>query len=176
MTADVAAEPASGVGAAGPELSDRLTVRPLSVVADGEEFVVGDPERNVYVLLPAIGVRAIELLRTGATLGEVRTALADAGTPDVEVVDFASSLVDLGLATVAGDRSGDEHLARHPTRWERRAGRNGSGSCSPAAPGSPTCSVPSARAPCCSAGPASPRRPTTCSSSGRRLAASPRSR
>jgi hypothetical protein len=86
-----------------PPLTERsrLTLRQLTVVADGDdEFLVGDPQTGVYVALPAIGVLVIEQLRGGATLGEAGQVASAAAETDVDVLDFGSTLVNLGF--VAG--------------------------------------------------------------------------
>jgi hypothetical protein len=88
-------ERAAGAGAGGVTESDVLALRPLSVVPEGDEYVVGDPGSGVFVVLPAVAVRVIELLRDGRTVGE---AAAEVG--DVDVADFAESLVELGFASV----------------------------------------------------------------------------
>jgi hypothetical protein len=74
----------------------------LSVTPDGDDFMVGDPERGAYAVLPAIGVRVIELLRSGRSVAEAgRIVSAEAGA-DVDVGEFADELVDIGLAQVDG--------------------------------------------------------------------------
>ena len=72
-----------------------LTVCPLSIVPDGEEFLVGDPARSEYVLLPEIGIRVIGLLQAGHTVG---SAAAEIGA-DVDVPDFVTSLIELGFVS-----------------------------------------------------------------------------
>ena len=102
------------------DVSERsvLAVRPLTVVAEGEEFVVGDPERNVYVMLPSVGVQAIELFRTGATIADVRATVTAAAGHDVDVDEFARSLIDLGFAMVADEASAAARQIATPSRWE----------------------------------------------------------
>src|SRR5262249_9156173 len=95
-----------------------LAVRELSVVPEGEEFIVGDAATGVYVVLPEGGVRTLELLASGYTLGEARRALDG----EVDVVDFAGSLIELGFATVgASDGGAPSARAAHPAprvlRW-----------------------------------------------------------
>jgi putative peptide zinc metalloprotease protein len=99
MTAAAAAELADGA---------TLAVRALSVVPEGDEFVVGDAESSVYVVLPAIGVRVLELLASGRTLEEVSAEAHRVVGRDIDVVDFAQSLLDLGFATLAGGETAVE--------------------------------------------------------------------
>jgi hypothetical protein len=97
-----------------------LAVRPLSVVPEGDEFVVGDPGSGTFVVLPAVAVRVIELLRSGLAVGAVAAELDE----DVDVADFADSLLELGFASV-GEATVDEEAAapsrlRHwfsPAAW-----------------------------------------------------------
>ena len=77
-----------------------LVIRPLTVVPEGEEFLVGDPETATFVVLPAVGVRLIEVLRSGRTPAEIAESEGAAGR-DVDVLDFAQALVDLGFAVTA---------------------------------------------------------------------------
>jgi hypothetical protein len=53
----------------------------LSIVPDGEEFIVGDPANGVFLALPEVGVTAIEQLRSGSTVGEVEVSLAEITAP-----------------------------------------------------------------------------------------------
>lgn len=73
-----------------------LLVRPLSIVPDGDEFLVGDVERTEYVMLPRIGVDVIRLLQAGHTLAQTCATIG----PEVDVPDFVNSLLDLGFASV----------------------------------------------------------------------------
>jgi hypothetical protein len=106
--------------------NDVLAVRPLTVVPEGDEFLVGDPDASVYVVLPTVGVRILELLRSRRTLADVSAeAQRDVGH-DVDVIDFAQSLIELGFASRADlDGSEDEEDAtprgRTPSRWLRYA-------------------------------------------------------
>ena len=119
-----------------------LAVRELSVVADGGQFIVGDPGTQTYVVLPEVGVQVIELLRGGATICEATTAARALAGEEVDVADFARSLTELGFANVASPsdtaeagaaslragrrRAADRQAARPPaqaaaSRWLRRA-------------------------------------------------------
>jgi len=76
----------------------RLTLRPLTVVAEHEEYVVGDPATGRFFAIPLLGVRVLDGLRTGRTIGE---AAADASTQEasVDALDFARTLLLAGFVT-----------------------------------------------------------------------------
>jgi putative peptide zinc metalloprotease protein len=88
-----------------------LRVRDLSVVAQGDDFLVGDPQRGSFVVLPEIGVRVIELLRAGRPVGDVAISATEHAGTDVDVADFAQSLCALGFAEIA---SGDQAAPQEP--------------------------------------------------------------
>lgn len=95
-----------------------LRVRELSVVAQGADFLVGDPSRGRFVVLPEIGVRVIELLRAGRPVGDVAVAAAEHAGTDVDVVDFAESLCALGFAEVGdGPPAAAPAHANASPRW-----------------------------------------------------------
>lgn len=74
-----------------------VRLRPLSMVAEGDEVLVGDPETGTFVTIPAIGGVVITALRRGATIEEVATeAEAAAGQP-VDVPAFVATLAELGF-------------------------------------------------------------------------------
>ncbi len=106
--------------------NDVLAVRPLTVVPEGDEFLVGDPDASVYVVLPAVGVRILELLRSRRTLADVSVEAEREVGHDVDVIDFAQSLIELGFASRTDlDGSEGEEDARRPgrtpSRWLRSA-------------------------------------------------------
>src|SRR5262245_18754476 len=92
-----------------------LAVVPLSIVPDGDEFLVGDPQQREYVLLPQVGVRVIELLQTGRTLGSI---VAEIG-PDVDVLEFVATLLELGFVSSVPTAPGEHHRLG-PTRVAKR--------------------------------------------------------
>jgi hypothetical protein len=74
-----------------------VRLRPLSVVAEGDGLLVGDPETGVFVTIPAIGGVVITALQRGATIQEVAAeAEAAAGQP-VDVPAFVAMLTELGF-------------------------------------------------------------------------------
>jgi hypothetical protein len=82
-----------------------VRLRPLSMVAEGDEILVGDPETGTFVTIPAIGGVVITALQRGATIEEVAAeAEASAGQP-VDVPAFVATLTELGFVDDGpGDR------------------------------------------------------------------------
>ncbi|MPZ84359.1 MAG: hypothetical protein GEV28_29785 [Actinophytocola sp.] len=79
------------------EMTATVRLRPLSVVAEGDEVLVGDPETGTFVTIPAIGGVVIAALQRGDTLDEVAAeAEAAAGEP-VDVAAFVAVLTELGF-------------------------------------------------------------------------------
>jgi len=74
-----------------------VRLRPLSMVAEGDDVLVGDPETGTFVTIPAIGGAVITALQRGATTAEAAAeAEAAAGQP-VDVTAFVAVLVELGF-------------------------------------------------------------------------------
>jgi len=69
----------------------------LTIVPDGDEFIVGDPALGVFLGLPEIGVTAIENLRAGRTVGETAAILTEVAGEDVDLAEFVAGLVEAGL-------------------------------------------------------------------------------
>lgn len=112
--AEVPAEQARGTFA--PTPLDAVKVRPLSIVPEGEEFLVGDPERLEYVLLPEVGVRVIRLLQAGSTVSAAAAAIG----ADVDVPDFVATLAELGFVSPARAAHGEENPVPSGRRGMRR--------------------------------------------------------
>jgi putative peptide zinc metalloprotease protein len=72
-------------------------VSALTVVADGDSYIVGSPHTTEYVAVPELGARIIEWLQQGCGIEECeRRAAGIAGEP-VDVADFLTVLADEGL-------------------------------------------------------------------------------
>jgi putative peptide zinc metalloprotease protein len=78
-----------------------LAVRPLTVIRQGEDYLVGDPLSGTYVALPEIGVSVLELLRAGHTVAAAAEIVAARDGTEVDVLDFAQALCAEGLAEPA---------------------------------------------------------------------------
>jgi hypothetical protein len=103
-------------------MSETIALRPLSVVDEGDDVLVGDPETGTFVSLPPVGGLVIRALQRGATVEEAgREAAALAGMP-VDMDDFVTALHELGFVAtgVPADGTGD---ARAPDRTAAIQGR-----------------------------------------------------
>lgn len=96
-----------------------VRLRPLSLVEEGDEVLVGDPQAGSFVAIPAVGGVVVRALQRGATIEEAATeAEAFAGQP-VDVPAFVEALQELGFV----DDSPDEPAARLPERTAPIQGR-----------------------------------------------------
>jgi putative peptide zinc metalloprotease protein len=102
-----------------------VRLRPLSMVAEGDDVLVGDPETGTFVTIPAIGGVVIAALQRGASIDEVAAeAQAAAGEP-VDVAGFVAVLTELGFVD---DGSGPRDAVRtapiQGRRWLRGVNQN----------------------------------------------------
>src|SRR3989442_5872658 len=83
--------------------ASRLSFRQLTIVQEGDEYLVGDPNTATFIAIPEVEVIALRQLQRGVTIAEASAATAaDIGEP-VDVLEFASALVATGLvSTVDG--------------------------------------------------------------------------
>ena len=92
-------------GSSWPTLTSesRLELVDLSIVEQDDGFIVGNSALGAFVQLPPIGVTVIERLRTGASIAEVTGTFRETADGDVDILDFASTLLELGfIAAVDG--------------------------------------------------------------------------
>lgn len=97
----------------GPRLVDgsaRLRLVPLSVVPRGDELLVGDVSQGEFVVLPAIAGVILDGIAAGEQLARVAELARDAAGEEVDVLDFAESLLELGFVT---------HINGQPLEAER---------------------------------------------------------
>jgi len=74
-----------------------VRLRPLTLVDDGDDVLVGDPEAGTFVAVPPVGAVVIRALQRGATTGEAAAdAERHAGEP-VDVESFVDTLRELGF-------------------------------------------------------------------------------
>ncbi|ETK32815.1 PqqD family protein [Microbispora sp. ATCC PTA-5024] len=99
-----------------------VRVRPFTVVPQNGEFLVGTPETGTFFVMPEVGVRVLELLRSGKTLDEVTVQAAELAGTAVDVEDFVASLTDLGLVSSEAEDVGPPApepppVLRRPPLW-----------------------------------------------------------
>jgi putative peptide zinc metalloprotease protein len=131
------AEPLSGRATATPPTltgDSRLELVDLSIVEQDSGFIVGDPVQGAFIQLPHVGVAVIERLRTGASIAEVtamfrstaggaapdeRSTSTTSGkvTGDVDVLDFANALVELGFVKVIDGIPISTAIGASARRW-----------------------------------------------------------
>lgn len=106
--------------------SSRLTFRRLSVVPDGGDYVVGDPSAGVFLSIPEIGIIALRALQAGRSIGSAAKVAADETGVDVDVLEFAETLVEAGfvssidgVAIEATTSPGSHHDLLKPSRVAR---------------------------------------------------------
>ncbi|MFG2006330.1 hypothetical protein ACGFNU_45010 [Spirillospora sp. NPDC048911] len=92
-----------------------VRLRPLSLVDEGDDVLVGDPETGTFVAMPKVGGVVIAALQRGATPEEAgREAAAFAGEP-VDMDDFVATLRELGFVAegeAAGQEAAEGELAQ----------------------------------------------------------------
>jgi hypothetical protein len=83
-----------------------VRLRPLTLVDDDGEFVVGDPETGTFISVPSVGVVVIRALQQGASLTDA-TAAAElhAGEP-VDIGSFLQALDEVGF--IVGDDTAEK--------------------------------------------------------------------
>jgi len=75
----------------------RSALRRLTVVQDGDEYVIGRSDLDLYVAVPRPGVVLIEALRDGSSLVEASQQASDAAGEEVDATDFLTGLAEAGM-------------------------------------------------------------------------------
>jgi hypothetical protein len=88
----------------------------LSIVPEDDAFLVGDPATGVFLLLPEVGVVAVRELQAGKTVAEAGASVSAHAGQEVDVLDFAATLVEAGLVTGIDGKS---LVPETPTGWSR---------------------------------------------------------
>lgn len=98
----------------------RVSLHQLSMRADGDSWVIGRVDTGDFAVMPPVAHRAIVLLGSGHTVGEVAQALrAETGT-DIAVADFVASLDELGfVAAIDGQARRGPAPVRPSLPWLR---------------------------------------------------------
>jgi hypothetical protein len=87
---------------------ERVPLRPLALVDEGDDVLVGDPDAGTFVAVPAVGAVVIRALQGGATIGEAAAqAERQAGEP-VDVASFVDSLRELGFVDESAESAAED--------------------------------------------------------------------
>lgn len=84
-------------------LTDVVRLRALSVLDEGDDVLVGDPETGTFVTVPAIGGVVVRALLRGATVGEVAAEAQHVAGEPVDVPAFVAVLDGLGFVDAGTD-------------------------------------------------------------------------
>ncbi|MFG2059143.1 hypothetical protein ACGFI9_34515 [Micromonospora sp. NPDC048930] len=74
-----------------------VRLRPLSVIEEGDDVLIGDPERGSYIAVPAVGGVVVRALLDGATVEEAGARAATLAGEPVDMADFIAVLTELGF-------------------------------------------------------------------------------
>ncbi len=74
-----------------------VTLHPLAIRPEDDQYIVGHIETGEFVALPEVGVQVITMFQHGASIGEVQSQLRAEYEAEVDIDGFVASLVDLGF-------------------------------------------------------------------------------
>lgn len=77
----------------------RLKIREIRVTGGPQEFLVGDMEHGEFIAVPPIAITVIGALQEGMSLAEAGALALDESGDEVDVADFATTLLELGFVT-----------------------------------------------------------------------------
>jgi putative peptide zinc metalloprotease protein len=86
-------------------LAPHWQVGPLSVVPQGDQFLVGDAATGVFVLLPKVGVTVIDGLRAGTPPDALAAQAQECAGEPVDLAEFIAALQDLGFVRPTDNES-----------------------------------------------------------------------
>lgn len=79
------------------EPGERVRLRKLSVVAEGDDVLIGEPESGKFVAVPPVGGLVVTALLEGRTVAEAQAAAEAAAGEPVDVASFVDTLGQLGF-------------------------------------------------------------------------------
>jgi hypothetical protein len=95
------------VTAPAADQEQRVRLRPLSLVEEGDKVLVGDPETGTFITVPTVGGVVLRALQGGASIAQAaREAEQLVGEP-VDVAAFVATLDGLGFVAPAAEQSED---------------------------------------------------------------------
>ncbi|MET7475656.1 hypothetical protein ABZT17_15005 [Streptomyces sp. NPDC005648] len=113
----------SDVGGAATVLGpvSRVRLHDLIRRPDGAEWIVGRRETRTFVAVPEEGIKVIQLLERGLSVGECSERLMTETGEEVDVADFVHDLIALGFVAETDGRPVDADTVRPPTLPRLRA-------------------------------------------------------
>jgi putative peptide zinc metalloprotease protein len=95
----------------------------LTVVRDGDGYVLGSRQSPDFVAVPEIGGQVVRWLQAGASVGECGRRAAELAGETVDVAGFLDGLAQAGLLAAAGGTESDHRPPADIAAWKRAAGR-----------------------------------------------------
>jgi hypothetical protein len=83
-----------------------VRLRPLTLVDEGTEYIVGDPETGTFINVPPVGAVVIRTLQRGASFDEAAAAAERYAGEPVDLGSFLEALDEVGF-TVPGGPAAD---------------------------------------------------------------------
>lgn len=75
----------------------QVTLHPLIIQVDGDQYIVGRVETGTFAALPEAGVQVIDVLQRVTFLGEAQAQLKQIMSAEVDLEKFIADLVELGF-------------------------------------------------------------------------------
>ena len=91
------------------------TVIPLSVQKDEDSYLVGDAETGEFYQFPEVGVRILDMFRSGESAPAIRAHLAAEGGEKFDVEGFVEQLMAIGFVHTVGHQP-PAHIASRDSR------------------------------------------------------------
>lgn len=95
-------------------------VIPLSVQKEGDDYCIGNAEIDAFFHFPEQGLRIIEWLREGRSVGAIKSTLASSDDENVDVDDFIETLKDIGFIYPEAERDRFRDAASASDAGDRR--------------------------------------------------------
>lgn len=104
----------------------RAVLTHLTIQQEGQEYTIGDPHIPKFIRVPEPAVLVIELADGNRTLHDIKELIQQEKGIDVNVVDFVSKLLALGLVfSIDGRKIVEYETSQAPRQesWQVRVGR-----------------------------------------------------
>ncbi|WP_433184021.1 hypothetical protein [Actinoallomurus sp. CA-150999] len=94
-----------------------VRLRPLTLVDEGDDVLVGDPESGNYVAIPAVGAVVIRALQRGDTVASAAAEAERAVGEPVDVAAFVDALRELGFVADDSAQGPSRTAVVQQRRW-----------------------------------------------------------